>query len=106
MLTLLCQAFESVVPSEQTTVTLKVVDTSLRLFGPIYPGGAVVYLGELDFHIVSGKSPETSFDTTVYSLSILIIDDLGVKSETPKGEAADPASQRSGAGTSLWKVFF
>ncbi|OBZ75363.1 Autophagy-related protein 2 [Grifola frondosa] len=82
-------AFESVVPSERTRISVKVVDSSIRAFAPICPGVLVPYIGELDFStVIEGNSTETSFHLSVPTLSLLLIDDISTVPENPQATKA------------------
>ncbi|KZT26471.1 hypothetical protein NEOLEDRAFT_1177476 [Neolentinus lepideus HHB14362 ss-1] len=69
-------AFESVVPSERTRVSIKVLDGSVRLWAPTHPGALVMYMGETEFDTdIIGGSPHMAFRLAVPSLSLFMIDD-------------------------------
>ncbi|KAH9951459.1 hypothetical protein B0H21DRAFT_719094 [Amylocystis lapponica] len=71
------KAFEQVVPSERTRITVKIMDTSIRALAPSHSGALVSYIGELDFStVIVGNSPQSSFHLNVTALSLLLIDDL------------------------------
>lgn len=76
------QTFESVIPSDRTRVSVKVVDGAIRLFSPNYPGGLVTHLQEMEFSTdVVGDSRDSSFHINGTSLSLLALDDC-VRQET------------------------
>lgn len=76
------QTFESVIPSDRTRVSVKVVDGAIRLFAPNHPGGLVTHLQEMEFSTdVVGDSRDSSFHIDGSSLSLLALDDCG-KQET------------------------
>ncbi|KIJ69300.1 hypothetical protein HYDPIDRAFT_145192 [Hydnomerulius pinastri MD-312] len=91
--------FESVVPSERTRLAFAVVDVSVHVMAPEYPGAAVLHLGEVDFSTeLVGNSTESAFSLSVASLHFLIVDsihDALESSETPQGSR--------GHGVGLWK---
>ncbi|KAI0054145.1 hypothetical protein FA95DRAFT_1585813 [Auriscalpium vulgare] len=69
-------AFESVVPSERTHVSVKVMDGSIRLLAHSHPGAFVIHLGDLEFSTeVVGDSPETALNISAPSLSAFFTDD-------------------------------
>uniref|UniRef100_A0A8H7Y1H7 Autophagy-related protein 2 n=1 Tax=Psilocybe cubensis TaxID=181762 RepID=A0A8H7Y1H7_PSICU len=68
--------FESVIPSDRTRIFVKIVDGSVCLLAPQYPGSIVTYLHELDFSTdVVGDSRDSSFHISATSLALLAIDD-------------------------------
>ncbi|KAF9246321.1 hypothetical protein BU15DRAFT_70422 [Melanogaster broomeanus] len=91
--------FESVVPSECTRLAVAVVDVSVHVRAPEYPGAAVLHLGETNFSTeLVGNSPESTFRLDVPSLHFLLIDsipDAMESAKTPQGPA--------GHGVSFWK---
>ncbi|KAI0780919.1 hypothetical protein BD413DRAFT_660017 [Trametes elegans] len=94
-------AFESVVPTERTRITVKVIDTSIRLLAPSHPGALVPYIGELDFStVIEGNSPSTSMNLAVPSLAILLIDDT---TSAPDETDASGRPQTAEHGVSFWK---
>lgn len=96
--------FESVVPSERTVVSAKVVDTSVRVMCPTYPGAMVLHIGEADFSTaVVGNSPESSFHLVIQTLSLFLLDDLqGLKDST--STHISTMSRLSRAAGNVWKV--
>ncbi|KAI0082632.1 hypothetical protein K474DRAFT_1610655 [Panus rudis PR-1116 ss-1] len=69
--------FETVVPSERTQVTAKVMDSSVRTLAPSHPGSAVLYIGETNFStVIIGNSSELSFQLLMQNASLLLIDDI------------------------------
>ncbi|KAJ7109447.1 hypothetical protein C8R44DRAFT_937041 [Mycena epipterygia] len=69
-------AFEAVIPTERTHISLKVVDGSVRVLASNHPGALVIHAGALDFSTVVGNSPDTSLHLSVPALAVLMIDDL------------------------------
>ncbi|CAL1704672.1 unnamed protein product [Somion occarium] len=94
--------FESVVPSERTRVSLKLVDTSLRLLAPSNPGSVITYIGETEFStVVVGNAQETSFQLFVQNLSLLLIDNV---SSAPVDEGDRGIGKSSNvSGVTFWK---
>lgn len=92
--------FESVVPSERTRLAVGVVDVSVRLKAPEYPGAAVLHLGEADFSTeLVGNSTESAFNLSVSSLHFLIVDSI-----RDAIEATETTQAPGGHGVGLWKV--
>ncbi|KAI0362114.1 hypothetical protein OH77DRAFT_20625 [Trametes cingulata] len=95
-------AFESVVPSERTKVNVKVVDTSIRLLAPAYPGAILPYIGELDFStVIEGSSPTTSMNLSIPALAVLLIDDA---SSSPEDAETPSRPQGTAHGVAFWKL--
>ena len=95
------QAFETVVPSERTHISVKVSDTSLRAFAKNYPGSVVLYIGETEFATtIVGNSPQTSLRLAVNSLALYLIDDIATLAES--GTSGDRLS--ANVGGTIWKV--
>ncbi|TCD64536.1 autophagy- protein 2 [Steccherinum ochraceum] len=92
-------AFETVVPSERTHISVKITDTSIRAFGAQYSGSVVLYLGEADFGTtIVGNSPQTSLRLGVTSLALYLTDDVSTLSEVTSSSRT-PAN----VGGVLWK---
>ncbi|KAJ6547632.1 hypothetical protein B0H19DRAFT_1221605 [Mycena capillaripes] len=88
-------AFESVIPTERTHISLKVVDGSIRILASNHPGALVVHTGALDFSTsVVGDSPDTTIQLSVPELAILMIDDLA--------NTIDPGAHNN-SGVRLWR---
>ncbi|KAJ7285766.1 hypothetical protein C8J57DRAFT_1168465 [Mycena rebaudengoi] len=88
-------AFEAVIPSERTVISLKVVDGSIRVLALHHPGALVVHVGALDFSTsIVGDSPDMSFNLSVPDLALLMIDDLG--------DVVDTGSH-SNSGVAFWR---
>ncbi|KAL0946599.1 hypothetical protein HGRIS_012798 [Hohenbuehelia grisea] len=82
-------AFESVIPSERTRITLKIMNGSVRALAPNNPGSIVLYLGDLGFStVIEGSSADTTFKLDTTSTAILVVDDLS--SCTPNFESPSP----------------
>ena len=97
------QAFESVIPSERTRMSIKITDGSIRGLAPTHPGAAVLYIGELGFTTdIVGDSPEFSFHLSVPSISVLFIDSLPSPHDGAGTKQAQAASVSGGI--SHWKV--
>ncbi|KAJ3809145.1 hypothetical protein F5876DRAFT_44505 [Lentinula aff. lateritia] len=70
-------AFETVVPSERTKITLRVVDGSMKVLAPTHSGALVLHIGDLDFSTdLIGESPELEFMLRIHTAALLAIDDL------------------------------
>lgn len=90
------QTFESVIPSDRTRISVKVLDGSIRLLAPKYPGSIVFHLGELDFSTdVVDDSRGSSFNINALALAILAIDNI---------QDQFSLDSRSGQGVSIWIV--
>ncbi|KAJ3787784.1 hypothetical protein GGU10DRAFT_134981 [Lentinula aff. detonsa] len=71
-------AFETVVPSERTKITIKVVDGSVKVLAPTHSGALLLHIGDLDFSTdLIGESPELEFLLRIQSAALLAIDDMG-----------------------------
>ncbi|KAJ4487878.1 hypothetical protein J3R30DRAFT_861953 [Lentinula aciculospora] len=87
-------AFETVVPSERTKITLKVVDGSVKVLAPTHSGALLLHIGDLDFSTdLIGEMPELEFMLRIHSAALLAIDDL----------AEYHASSTSAEGFLFWK---
>ncbi|KAF5377015.1 hypothetical protein D9757_007710 [Collybiopsis confluens] len=70
-------AFETVVPSDRTKISLKVQNGSVKIFAPTHPGAMLFHLGNLEFSTdLIGESPESEFSLKLHSAALLAIDDL------------------------------
>ncbi|KAJ7172409.1 hypothetical protein C8R46DRAFT_992546 [Mycena filopes] len=88
-------AFEAVIPTERTHISLKIVDGSIRVSASRHPGALVVHTGALDFSTsVVGDSPNSSFHLSIPELAILMIDDLA--------DTVDPGVHNN-SGVRLWR---
>ncbi|OAX41967.1 hypothetical protein K503DRAFT_832684 [Rhizopogon vinicolor AM-OR11-026] len=91
--------FESVVPSERTSLSLAIADVSIKSYAPKHPGAAVLYVGEAELNTeLAGNSSEFKFKLLVPSLSFLLVDSIA-------DALAKPSSAKPTAGSSLnlWK---
>ncbi|THG98961.1 hypothetical protein EW026_g3308 [Hermanssonia centrifuga] len=71
------QAFESVVPSEKTKLSIRIVDCSIKTLAPTHRGAFVLHVGDLDFStVIIGNSPETSLQLGVQGTSVFFVDDV------------------------------
>ena len=86
------------IPSERTSIHLKIYDGSVRAFAPQHPGAIVVHVGDLGFSTeVVGNSPESTFKLLVPALAVLVIDDSsGVVTTTQKTNFSN--------GVAFWQV--
>ena len=92
------QTFESVIPSDRTRVSVKIVDGSIRMFAPNCPGGLVTHIQELEFATdVVGDFCDSSFRINATSLSLLALDDC-IRQES------FPDSKRTSRGIAAWTV--
>ena len=93
------QAFEDVVPSEVTRISLKLEDTSVHVAAPTHPGALVLSLGTLAIstELVSDATGKT-VDLSGKGIRMFLIDDL--KAPLPeKGHSHRPLT-----GSEYWKV--
>lgn len=98
------QAFESVVPSERTRISVTILNSSVRASAPNYSGALVPYIGELSFStIIVGSSPEISFHLHLSALSLLLADDISADvEESEQTRAVHPGPDPPGV--SFWQV--
>ncbi|KAM6500465.1 hypothetical protein JOM56_003479 [Amanita muscaria] len=88
--------FESVIPNERTTISLKAEECAARMFSPTYPGGLVLHLGDLEFMTeIVGNATENTFRLLVPNLSLLGSDDMSACEET--------GTLRNNSGVFYWK---
>ncbi|KAG1803777.1 uncharacterized protein HD556DRAFT_1330227 [Suillus plorans] len=93
--------FESVVPSERTSLSFAIVDVSIKTYAPIHPGSAVLYIGEAELNTeLAGNSSEFKFKLLVPSLSFLFVDSMA---DSPDGSGS--AKTNGGSSLNLWKNF-
>lgn len=93
------QAFEDVVPSEVTRISLKLEDTSIHVAAPTHPGALVLSLGTLAIstELISDATGKT-VDLSGKGIRMFLIDDL--KAPLPeKGQSHRPLT-----GPEYWKV--
>ncbi|KAJ7235449.1 hypothetical protein B0H12DRAFT_1141515 [Mycena haematopus] len=70
-------AFETVIPTERTHLSLKVLQGSIRIVSFNHPGALVIHSGALDFSTtVDGDSPDSTIHLSVPELAVLMIDNL------------------------------
>jgi len=94
----LAQTFESVIPSDRTRVSIKIVDGSIRIFAPNLPGSLVIHVQELEFATdVVGDSCDSSFRINAACLSLLALDEC-----TRQEPITD--SKRTARGVAAWAV--
>ncbi|PCH37996.1 hypothetical protein WOLCODRAFT_87760 [Wolfiporia cocos MD-104 SS10] len=95
-------AFESVVPSERTTISVKITDSAVRILAPTFPGALVPHIGELNIStVIVGDSTESSFRLEIPSVSLFLSDDLAALLEEPTA-AQRNRSLSSVAGIAFW----
>ncbi|KAJ7449880.1 hypothetical protein FB451DRAFT_1052586 [Mycena latifolia] len=88
-------AFEAVIPTERTHISVGITDGSIRVFAANHPGALVIHAGALDFSTsVVGDSLETSFHLSIPELAVLLIDDLA--------DTVD-AGTHNNSGVRLWR---
>ncbi|KAF8892528.1 hypothetical protein BD779DRAFT_1610102 [Infundibulicybe gibba] len=69
-------AFEAVIPSERTVLSLKLSEGSVRAFAPSHPGAVVLYIGDMEFSTeIIGNAPESLFCVSMPAISLLAVDD-------------------------------
>ncbi|KAF8212161.1 hypothetical protein K438DRAFT_1806068 [Mycena galopus ATCC 62051] len=89
------RAFEAVIPTERTRISLKVSDGSIRIIASNHPGALVIHAGALDFSTsVDGDSPESIIHLSVPELAVLMIDDLA--------DCVDPGAHDN-SGVRFWR---
>lgn len=90
-------AFESVIPSERTRISLRVSDGSINAVAPKHPGSVVVHIGDLEFGTnLVGSSSDVSFRLSVPALALLAINDTS--------DIAEPNfTSSSRNGVSYWR---
>ncbi|KAF9265490.1 hypothetical protein L218DRAFT_860278 [Marasmius fiardii PR-910] len=70
-------AFETVVPSERTSLNVRVMDGSIRANAPNHPGQLIVHMDEVEFATeLIGNTTASTFRLSVPSLGLLAIDDI------------------------------
>ncbi|KAJ6630872.1 hypothetical protein B0H10DRAFT_2160244 [Mycena sp. CBHHK59/15] len=88
-------AFEAVIPTERTYISLKVLDGSVRVSAANHPGALVIHIGALDFSTnIVGDSLDMAFHLSVPELALLVIDDLA---------NITVAGAQSSSGVRLWR---
>ncbi|KXN86892.1 Autophagy-related protein 2 [Leucoagaricus sp. SymC.cos] len=71
--------FEAVIPSERTSIVLKVMDGSVRVYAPTKPGAIILYVGDTDLSTeIAGNSLESTVSLGIQYLSLLAIDDTSI----------------------------
>ncbi|KAG1753407.1 hypothetical protein EDB19DRAFT_1669210 [Suillus lakei] len=93
--------FESVVPSDRTSLSFAIADVSIKTYAPSHPGSAVLYIGEAELNTdLAGNSSELKFKLLVPSLSFLLVDSMA---DAPNGPGSAEIS--GGSSLNLWKNF-
>lgn len=83
------------IPSERTSIMLKIMDGSIRAYAPTKLGAIVLYVGDADFSTdITGNSLESAVALDVRYSSLLAIDDVN----------NDHIGLRGARGVSHWKV--
>ncbi|TFK76391.1 hypothetical protein BDN72DRAFT_785226 [Pluteus cervinus] len=89
--------FESVIPTERSSISVRIINGSVRAFAPNYPGAIILYLGDLSFKTdVVGNAPDSTFSLSVPSLAIFAIDDVAHGPRDVDGRYGSP-------GMSFWR---
>jgi autophagy-related protein 2 len=96
----LFKVFESVVPSERTSLSLAIADVSIKAYAPSHPGAAVLHIGEAEINTeLAGNSSEFKLNLLVPSLSFLLVDSIADALASPNS-----AKPTAGSSLSMWKV--
>nr|GAT53224.1 predicted protein [Mycena chlorophos] len=70
-------AFESVVPTERTHISLKILDGSIRAVTAKHPGALVIHSGNLTFSTtLVGGSTDVALQLSLAELAVMMVDDL------------------------------
>ncbi|KAL5511695.1 ATG2 [Sanghuangporus vaninii] len=78
------QAFESVIPSERTQISLNLLDCACRITPPSRPSVLVLSFGDVTISTdLASNSQETALGITVADLSILLNDDSKASVDSP-----------------------
>jgi autophagy-related protein 2 len=98
------QAFEAVVPSERTRVSLKITEGSIVAHASGHPGALVVHIGDTSFSTeIVGEAPDSTFHLSTPNLSVLLIDNLQDRPEGRESEKLRPVESR---GVKNWMVCY
>ena len=90
-------------PSERTKISVKVVDSSVRMHGVSKSASAVLYIGESEFSTdLVGDSLETLALFGVSSASVLLVDEHS--SDLSEAESVHTQSPLLNGGIDKWKV--
>ncbi|KAF7363504.1 GP-PDE domain-containing protein [Mycena sanguinolenta] len=88
-------AFEAVIPTERTHLSLKILDGSIRIVASNHPGALLIHADALDFSTsVDGESPHSTIRLSVPELAVLMIDNLA--------DAVDPDAHDN-SGVRFWR---
>jgi len=86
-----------VIPSEKTSIILRLQECSLRTYAPTHPGALLLHVGDLEFTTdIIGCAVENAFHILIPNLSLLTIDDVTC--------CEDIGVAHQTAGVSYWKV--
>jgi autophagy-related protein 2 len=89
--------FEAVIPSEKTSIVLKLQECSLRTYAPTHSGALLLHVGDLEFTTdIIGSAVENAFHILIPNLSLLTVDDVTC--------CEDVGVAQHIAGVSYWKV--
>jgi len=96
------QTFETVVPAERTKLTVHITDGSVKAHAPTHPGALVFHIGDLTVNTdIVGGATSSLLHVLVPDLSILLLDDSGVRAD---GRASDKVPTPVNQGVAHWKV--
>ncbi|KAJ7905574.1 hypothetical protein B0H14DRAFT_2660774 [Mycena olivaceomarginata] len=88
-------AFEAVIPTERTHISVKVLDGSIRVLATNHPGALVIHSGTLDFSTtIDGDSPDSTIHLSVPELAVLMVDNLA--------DTVDPDAHNN-SGVRFWR---
>ena len=92
------KAFESVVPSERTKLSVKITDGSLRAFAPSHLGALVVHLADFSFSTdLVGGAEELALVVNIHALNIMFTDNSSLSEDQVKSSTSQDT-------LSYWKV--
>ncbi|TFK29985.1 hypothetical protein FA15DRAFT_663305 [Coprinopsis marcescibilis] len=78
--------FESVVPSERTLISLKIIEGSVRSFAPTHSGAIVLAIGGLNFVTdIVGQFPDPSFRLDIATMFVLAVENVGESNKSING---------------------
>ncbi|KZT09510.1 uncharacterized protein LAESUDRAFT_756466 [Laetiporus sulphureus 93-53] len=96
-------AFESVVPTERTRVSVKIINSAIRATAPNHPGALIHSIEEFDFStVIVGNLSEMSFQLRLPGASLFLVDNLAAVSERPEF-GANPQVGVQSSGFAFWK---
>lgn len=90
------------VPTERTKLSIHITDGSVKAHAPTHPGALVFYVGDLTVNTdFVGDAVSSFLHVLVPDLSILLLDDLGSRTDGP---ALDKMPASVNQGVAYWKV--